>query len=348
LLSHARNDRLGAAAKTASRSRRLAEVVASKEATRETSNVETLRDKRRVAGPHGTWELHVAGSDTGLAWLRPHLHRHRWPGSWAVHIEAIDQTSDERLLWTTTRTSLERVLHEIEEGFVAGKVVQPAGAVYSGARRDGYEPRSTGFVYPDLPIVALHELRCAGMDAYELVEQLPHGEARSAAWNAYALQTYGDKLLVATHRPEFVSQDTAEMAGRLFLLACTWLERASQLSAGSAPRAREELQDTVPTWYTPTRAQDQLVGMRDTLETMRTFIAYDLTTATANASESTLFGLHERLEAVDKRIAEVDLLWVPRLPAELRRGIGFELGTGIDTAYALGRAVASLGQTAGV
>ena len=88
--------------------------------------------------------------------------------------------------------------------------------------------------------------------------------------------------------------------------------------------------------------------MRDTLETIRTFIAYDLTVATPNASESTLTGLHGRLAEVDKRIGEVDLLWVPRLPAELRRGIGFELGMGLDTAYALGRAVASLGPTAGV
>ena len=308
----------------------------------------TLRDKRRVTGPHGTWELHVVGSDTGLAWLRPHLHRHRWQGSWAVYIEAIDQTSEERLLWTTTRTSLKRVLHEIEEGFVAGKVVQPAGAVYSGAARNGSEWRSTGFVYPDLPVAALHELRCAGMDAYELIEQLPHGEARGAAWNAYALQTYGDKLLVTSHSPEFVSQDTAEIAGRLFLLACAWLERASELSAGSEPPVGKELQDTLPTWYTPTRAQDQLVGMRETLETIRTFIAYDLTTSTANASESTVTGLRERLAAVDKRIDNVELLWVPRLPAELRRGIGFELLTGLDTAYALGGAVASLGSPAGV
>jgi hypothetical protein len=309
--------------------------------------MKTLRDRRIVRGPHGTWELQVAGSDTGLAWLHPHRDRHRWPGTWAVRVEAVDQATGERFRWTTTRTSLERVLHEIEEGFVAGRVVQPAGAVYTGVCRDGSEPRSNGFVYPDLPVAVLHDLRCAAMDSYELVERLPHGHARGAAWNAYALQSYGDKLLVASHRPEFISQDTAEMAGRLFSRACTWLERAARLAAGSEPAARGVLDDRLPTWYTPTRAQDQLVGMRETLDTLRTFIAYDLTAA-PNAPESTLAGLQERLAAVDKRIDAVELLWVQRQPAELRQGIGFELGAGLDTAYALGRAVASLGSAAGV
>jgi hypothetical protein len=264
-----------------------------------------------------------------------------------VRVEAIDQASHERFQWTTTRTSLERVLHEIEEGFVAGKVAQPAGAVYTGVCPDGAGPRSTSFVFPDLPVSVLHDLRCAAMDAYELVEELPHGPARGAAWNAYALQTYGDKLLVASHRPEFVSQDTAEMAGRLFARACTWLERASRLAAEPEPAARGALDDRLPTWYTPTRSQDQLVGMRATLETLGTFVAYELTTA-ANAPEPTLAGLRERLAVVDRRLDEVELLWVPRLPAALRQGIGYALGDGLDTAYALGRAVSSLGSTAGV
>jgi hypothetical protein len=52
----------------------------------------------------------------------------------AVRIEAInDFPRREVLLWTTTDGLVEGVLDEIVEGLAAGKVVQPVGAVYSGA-----------------------------------------------------------------------------------------------------------------------------------------------------------------------------------------------------------------------
>ena len=52
----------------------------------------------------------------------------------AVRIEAVNEFSRrEVLLWTTTDGLVEGVLDEIVEGLAAGKVVQPVGAVYSGA-----------------------------------------------------------------------------------------------------------------------------------------------------------------------------------------------------------------------
>jgi hypothetical protein len=51
----------------------------------------------------------------------------------AVRIEAINTFPErEVLLWTTTDGLLDGVLDEIVEGLAAGKIVQPAGAVYSG------------------------------------------------------------------------------------------------------------------------------------------------------------------------------------------------------------------------
>jgi len=54
--------------------------------------------------------------------------------SHAVRIEAV-KTFPQRevLLWTTTDAHRQRVLEEIVGGLGQGKVVQPAGAVYSGA-----------------------------------------------------------------------------------------------------------------------------------------------------------------------------------------------------------------------
>jgi len=55
----------------------------------------------------------------------------------AIRIEAV-RTFPERevLLWTTTDGSVDVVLDEIAAGLVAGKVVQPEGAVYSGRETD--------------------------------------------------------------------------------------------------------------------------------------------------------------------------------------------------------------------
>lgn len=52
----------------------------------------------------------------------------------AVRIEAV-RTFPRRevLLWTTTDGNRQRVLDEIAAGLARGTVVQPAGAVYSGA-----------------------------------------------------------------------------------------------------------------------------------------------------------------------------------------------------------------------
>jgi hypothetical protein len=52
----------------------------------------------------------------------------------AVRIEALCPYPARRvLLWTTTEGQVDGVLDEIAAGLAAGKIVQPVGAVYSGA-----------------------------------------------------------------------------------------------------------------------------------------------------------------------------------------------------------------------
>jgi hypothetical protein len=54
----------------------------------------------------------------------------------AIRIEAVNNfPRREVLLWTTTDDQVESVLNEIATGLEEGKVVQPVGAVYSGAER---------------------------------------------------------------------------------------------------------------------------------------------------------------------------------------------------------------------
>jgi len=156
-----------------------------------------------------------------------------------------------------------------------------------------------------------------GTDAYDLVDRLPRGPARVAAWNAYVCQTYADKLAEScTRAPE----EAAPFARALYDLACSWLEHAS------APVGRSELH--LPSWGTLARSHEQLVAMRDTLTALRTYVAFEV-------GED-----DPRLAAIDEQIATVDSLWIPRATPELRAGIGTALTIGIEKAAALGGEVA--------
>jgi hypothetical protein len=279
--------------------------------------VRALRERRTVNGLRGRWELRVTQADRRSSALNVEAIQHWYP-------------HEERLLWTTTPTCLQGVLDEIEEGLVEGKVVQPVGAVYSGLQGDGAGRQVHGFVMPEVPVAALEPVRRASMDAYELLEGAPHGPQRCAAWNAYTLHLYGDELLTANQPPGLVEQDTAEMCGRLFAQTAQWIAWFHALASESPPSLRGAPEHAIPDWWTPMRSQEQLDGMRETLDGLRTYLAYEL-----RATPS------ERLEEVDRRLEEAALLWVERLPPELRRGIGYALDVGIDRAYELGRELAT-------
>ena len=136
----------------------------------------TLRPKRIVTVPTGTWELYASrtvlpkwqegrlfdpedsgsgfGQDlggqvvTGVAgffldsillplarfFVQLPMAFVRGRRSIAVRIEAVNPFPErEVLLWVTTTDAAARVLDEIAVGLADGKVVQPVGAVYSGA-----------------------------------------------------------------------------------------------------------------------------------------------------------------------------------------------------------------------
>lgn len=152
-----------------------------------------------------------------------------------------------------------------------------------------------------------------GSDAYDLVDRLPNGPARVAAWNAYVCQTYADKLAESCVR---APEEAAPFARALYDLACTWLEHERASGAASVLE--------LPAWGTLTRSQEQLVAMRETLDALRTYIAFEIGEADS------------RLAPVDAQLATVDELWIPRPTPELRAGIGSALTMGIKAAAALG------------
>jgi hypothetical protein len=155
-----------------------------------------------------------------------------------------------------------------------------------------------------VPVESLAAERNAAADAYARVEELEPGPERAAAWRAFALQTYGDRLLAACEQSGVVAFETAPFAARCFRLA-----------ASGAPPER------LAHWPTAERTHAQLVGMRDALEVLRADLA----------------GCDDaRLAAIDAERHAVDLLWIERAPDTLRTGLGRHLQHALDLAYALG------------
>lgn len=156
------------------------------------------------------------------------------------------------------------------------------------------------------------------MSAYELVEELPPGPARAAAWAAYALTIYADKLLAVDGRSDVVAEAYARAAQCLDVAAGR---------SGALPQA-------LPHWPTPVRSAEQLVGMRAALDALRTYLAYELHDEHA-----------PDLAPVDAQLAKVERLWIRRPPPEIRGAVGSALSIGLDAAYALGLSCCAISQT---
>jgi hypothetical protein len=185
--------------------------------------------------------------------------------------------------------------------------------------------RALSFLRADVPAALVTALGRDGADAYDLVDRLPRGPAREAAWNAYALQTYADKLVGAGRRAGFVRADTALYAKSVYALVSGWLERAHAGAGGTA---------TLPRWSSGMHSAAQLAGMREALTALRTYVAFDLASRAAQPE------LEARLAEIDACIDRVDGLWIERPPAELRGGIAGALTGGLEQVYELGRILA--------
>jgi hypothetical protein len=72
--------------------------------------------------------------------------------------------------------------------------------------------RLRSYLSADVPVGDLEPLRARCDGATDLVDELHDGPTRSAAWAAYALQTYADKLLAACGRDGSINPETAGVA----------------------------------------------------------------------------------------------------------------------------------------
>ena len=189
----------------------------------------------------------------------------------------------------------------------------------------------------------LERLQAAGADAYDFVDRLPRGPARVAAWDAYAFQTYGDKLIAACETTDELSGDTVEIVTELFSLVEASLLRASEFGAAPSGGSATAPCVSFPRWHTPIRSVDQLHGMRAALDALHAYVTLDV--RSLRADEATLTPFRQALAEIDKHLATVDILWIRNPPDEIRGGIGDALTDGLDTTHSLGQAVAQVVST---
>ena len=168
----------------------------------------------------------------------------------------------------------------------------------------------------DVPVERLAPLRRRCLAAYDRVEHAPLGQERRAAWAAYALVTYGDKVLAAGEDGR-VDGASADFATRAFAAAAACLEPDA-----AAPPA-------LPRWRIGTHSERQLRGMSETLDALQTFVAFAARACPSDAVEA-------KLAAIDACRSKVARLWVPRPTADPRGGIAAALVSGLDQAYGLG------------
>ena len=117
-----------------------------------------------------------------------------------------------------------------------------------------------------------------------------------------------------------------------------WLTYSKQAQANPAYSFDFRLPCPLPNWHTPYRTDDQLRGMRATLESARTRVAADLEAfAGDEAAKGTLRG---RLAAVDSTISQIEGLWTRDPDDALRGTIGDTLLRALDGANELGQLLA--------
>jgi hypothetical protein len=180
----------------------------------------------------------------------------------------------------------------------------------------------------------------AGSDAYDLLDQLPAtGYPRLCAWNAFVLQTYGDKLLASGESPGYVSPETAEEVAVLYQLVGGWLARARQMTANAAYRLDVYVPQGLPHhWQTTPRTTEQLIAMRDVFQAVQARLSSDLKAFTGADDDRTRLQALEL--AVDSDGDYLDKVWTRDPGPDLRTTLGTTLTGALDRAYQLGQLLA--------
>jgi hypothetical protein len=191
----------------------------------------------------------------------------------------------------------------------------------------------------DVRLRELEPYRRAGSDAYDLIDLVPPASwARLAAWNAFLLQVYGDRMLAAGSNSRYVMTDVATFARALYSWANIWVIETRKAIASESYRFVFSLPHELPHWGDRAYADARLDGMRSTLDTGRTRAASDLEQFAGDAASKDI--LRVRLAHIDAEAEYVARLWTQKPGLELRGTLGDQLVTSLDRVFELGHLLA--------
>jgi hypothetical protein len=195
------------------------------------------------------------------------------------------------------------------------------------------------FIRADVRLSQVDPYRRAGSDAYDLIDLVPLASwARLAAWNAFLLQVYADRLVTAGSNGRYVMVDVATFARVLYSWANVWVIETRKALASDSYRFVFALPHPLPHWGDRIYTDARLQGMQSTLETGRTRAASDLEQFAGDAPSKD--ALRVRLAQIDAEAEYVARLWTQKPGLELRCTLGDQLVASLDRVAELGHLLA--------
>jgi hypothetical protein len=191
----------------------------------------------------------------------------------------------------------------------------------------------------DIPTAELLAYGGSNSDAYDLLDNVPpQGVARLAAWCAFVLQTYGDKLLQSGRTEGYASEPACAQAQVLYQFSRDWLERARQAAADPGYQLDVAVPQALPRPLNVPPETDQVAAMKRTLEAVQARAGVELA---ACGDPTRAARLQPSLAAVASAL-DAAIVSGSGGP-DVRASAGRVLVDGLDHAYSLGQLLAMPG-----
>ena len=218
----------------------------------------------------------------------------------------------------------------------------------------------------EIPATELEAYRRAGSEVYALMDDLEADratwklqdldawsvpEATQAAllcaWNAFALQVLGDRLLEADYESEpstvgYVEPVTAAQMLAFYGQVPEWLRRAHQARASASFRLDIEVPAALPSWSEVEPCpRPHLAAMRAALDQLRRHTSAAMAGFHMNLDDAERRRAHDRVHEVlaeaEAAASYADRLWAPDVPPNVHEAIESHSKLAVERFYEAGQ-----------
>lgn len=233
-------------------------------------------------------------------------------------------------------------------------------------QRPGFVGRLLARLQGELPATELEAYRRAGGEVYALVDDLERDRANwtlqdldawsvpeatqaalLCAWNAFALQVLGDRLLEADYESEpstvgYLEPVTAEQAMAFYGQVPHWLSRARQARASSSFRLDVQVPAALPRWSEVEPCpRPHLDAMRSSLDQLRRHTAAAMSGFHLDLEDDKRRRAHDRVHEVlaeaEAAASYADRLWAPGVPNSVHEAIENHAKLAVERFYEAGQ-----------